>query len=485
MVNVIMIVITAIMFCAIVMAMLWIVVLWGHPIDKNNAWYPRIIVITSFCLVCFNILLLPLDVANARLDGGFPMADMWLSIYVIIAAFCVLVVPFALFFYENEDPDSVGVRKQVISAIKYEAVTIIIVLAITLIMFFLLGTSEVPVTRLQSNLFVPGSASPASCPSCSRSSSTLDYKISFFVYFVSMMAFAGMFLFVIFGGIGLAAIPLDLINEFRFRPKPMTKDQYLTAKKKVSMRCDKLLATGDNLQHKINTAGGRPKSRRDKNAYNKFRNAVFLLEEDFIRVEESFNHGVGPKLKRFLWGWVLLGMGIIGIVLSFMWFIHIILFMIPVPPIYAYLNIGFIDMDNVFGLFGVGIYAVFAFYLLAAVIKGCFKFGMRVPFIFTIHPMKYNGTMMNAFLFNAELLLLSSVTVVQFCTAAFSEYNRLTSIDALFNVGVKYLIFFKWFWAYYQWVLLILGLLVFIYLLVFPSDRKIVERGYAKLGDER
>jgi LMBR1 domain-containing protein 1 len=46
-------------------------------------------------------------------------------------------------------------------------------------------------------------------------------------------------------------------------------------------------------------------------------------------------------------------------------------------------------LDNAFGLFGTIAYGVFAFYLLLCVIKGNFKFGLRVPFLFEIHPMKY------------------------------------------------------------------------------------------------
>ena len=38
--------------------------------------------------------------------------------------------------------------------------------------------------------------------------------------------------------------------------------------------------------------------------------------------------------------------------------------------------------------------------------------GVRIPFLFTIHPMKINETWMNSFLFNLTLILLSSVTIV-------------------------------------------------------------------------
>ena len=74
-------------------------------------------------------------------------------------------------------------------------------------------------------------------------------------------------------------------------------------------------------------------------------------------------------------------------------------------------------------------YALFSLYLLFCVIKGNFKFGLRIPFLFAIHPMKVGDTMMSSFMFNVMLLLLSSVTVVGLCATAFSVYANMTSIS--------------------------------------------------------
>ena len=42
---------------------------------------------------------------------------------------------------------------------------------------------------------------------------------------------------------------------------------------------------------------------------------------------------------------------------------------------------------------------LFAFYLLAAVLKGCMKVGLRFFWI-PIHPLRLGATLMNSFLFN-------------------------------------------------------------------------------------
>ena len=41
------------------------------------------------------------------------------------------------------------------------------------------------------------------------------------------------------------------------------------------------------------------------------------------------------------------------------------------------------------------------------------QFGLRVFIIFAIHPMRIGGTMLNSFLFNVGLILVTSVAVVQ------------------------------------------------------------------------
>lgn len=47
---------------------------------------------------------------------------------------------------------------------------------------------------------------------------------------MGFMAFIGWFLFVLFGGVGLSALPMDLINEFLNRPKLIKSSDAATKK---------------------------------------------------------------------------------------------------------------------------------------------------------------------------------------------------------------------------------------------------------------
>eukprot|EP00027_Filamoeba_sp_ATCC50430_P001449 CAMPEP_0168548398 /NCGR_PEP_ID=MMETSP0413-20121227/4536_1 /TAXON_ID=136452 /ORGANISM="Filamoeba nolandi, Strain NC-AS-23-1" /LENGTH=461 /DNA_ID=CAMNT_0008578691 /DNA_START=83 /DNA_END=1468 /DNA_ORIENTATION=+ len=451
----------------------YILVYFQHEADRNTAIFPKVLVVAGLTLNSVSILMLPLDVSNARTNGGFPMTELWYTVYIIMALLIVVLIPFAIFYYEAEDPTENNNAKQIASAIKYEAVVLGVCVFFTLILWLGIGTAQVPYQKLESALIdadIP--PAEATCPECKESNAQVDYQISFILYIISMVTFVGMFLFVLFGGIGMVALPMDLINNFINRPKFMTLQEYTERKVVIGERAKDLNEQGKRLQDRFKKSGGRPQSRRDRAAYNQFRATVFLLEEDYVKLEKAFNKGIGPKVIQIAWSYAQLVLGVLGIFMSLLWIIHIFVFMVVVPPPSQFLNKMFIDLENTFGLFGTVAYGCFAYYLLLAVIKGNFKFGLRVPFFFTIHPMKVGETLMNSFLFNILLILICSLTVTQFSSIAFSTYNRLTGINEIFNIGVRNLVFFKWFYYYYQWAFVSVAILAAIYFGKFRSDRR-------------
>jgi LMBR1 domain-containing protein 1 len=48
---------------------------------------------------------------------------------------------------------------------------------------------------------------------------TVEYEVSFPIYCMAFLSFVGWFLFAIFGGVGLSALPIDLIRDFMYRPR--------------------------------------------------------------------------------------------------------------------------------------------------------------------------------------------------------------------------------------------------------------------------
>ena len=62
------------------------------------------------------------------------------------------------------------------------------------------------------------------------------------------MSFISWFLFVVFGGIGLSALPMDLIEIFRTRPREMSKEVYEGLRNSVISRANQLRELGNKLK---------------------------------------------------------------------------------------------------------------------------------------------------------------------------------------------------------------------------------------------
>jgi len=110
--------------------------------------------------------------------------------------------------------------------------------------------------------------------------------------------------------------------------------------------------------------------------------------------------------------------------------------------------------------------------MLIIVVKGNFKWGIRVPFLMTLHPMKKNATMQNSMLVNAVLVVISSVAITQFLADSFSTYCRVTSINSIFVLAVKNLRGIYYYWLVVYWALPSIALLTIIYFIVRPNDER-------------
>ena len=56
----------------------------------------------------------------------------------------------------------------------------------------------------------------------------MTFQSSFIVYMIALVSFVGWIFFSVFGGVGLAALPMDLITAFTTRPKAMSAEEAKT-----------------------------------------------------------------------------------------------------------------------------------------------------------------------------------------------------------------------------------------------------------------
>lgn len=555
MANPFLILVTVILTLAIIAGSIYVLVYFQHPEDKNVAWGPKFVVVIGLSLACFSILMLPLDVGNSDTNGGFPMHTLWQVVYIMMAAMAVVIVPFAMFYYEGEEYDETGqADSQLGYAIKGTLITFLVFAVVTVIMYLFLGIAEIPVVILQGTLVTTVNRTapldnstyaelhnftltnfteeqPYACHEFNRSEvntsyssgstttgglssttgsttgsgsagggslgdhnytvyynvcyyydpayptdndtlyyihrarSQIRFRVTFVLYIITTIVFFGWFLFILFGGIGMVAFPMDCINTWRQRPIRMSLDKYLTRKKEIGAQATQLIEKGKAIQEKQKRGRER---KRDRRNYNKFRQAVFMLEEDYAHLQECYKRQGGKVILYFLTG----VLGIFSACLTIIWLLHIILYMFTQPyPISPFLNTMFIKLDDAFGLLGTVAYGIFSFYLLLCVIKGNFKFGMRMFFLFPIHPMRVGGTLMNAFLFNTALILISAFSVTQFCTTAFSSYTSSTAINSLFALSVTDMMGLKYIFIGYVYAIFIMVFLTAIYFVIKPKDK--------------
>uniref|UniRef100_A0A7S1PTF4 LMBR1-like conserved region-containing protein n=1 Tax=Neobodo designis TaxID=312471 RepID=A0A7S1PTF4_NEODS len=468
-------VIVAILMAFVVLGLVfYLVFLYQHEEDRNQAWLPKCIVIFGLSLACFNVLLLPYDVANRQdpdvqnsVGGGINTVLCWQIVMWSIAVMTVFVVPFAIFYYEGLDPDQKNICNQLKPAICYTTITSLLFIILLVVLWVTVGDAEIDYHLYRANggvvqgfiemcPWAPYQYQSGSAPA------TLTIKVSPFVYMCGLLSAFGWILFFLFGGIGLAALPMDLISDFKNRPKPITVQEYTLRKENIGRETQALMAEGRQLEEaEENGSTGR----KHKKKMLAFKAKVAALEDAYEKLTVSYEEGGGKVLPLYLG----LLVGCIGTVMSIMWVLQILIHnILDASPL---LSSMFIAMDSGFTLFGTVAYGMFAFYLLWCVVKGCTKFGLNL-LLFTVHPMKIGGTMMNSFLFNTMLILIASVSCVQFCAMSFRDYAANTAVDALYLTYVSRLKGINYVNEYMQYPMGAIAILAFLWLAICPKCKR-------------
>ena len=128
----------------------YVLVYFQDPADKRAAYFPKALIVVGLTLAEAAVLLIPLDVANrsGALDctlgaataancGGLDLALVWQIVYVTIAGFVLLLIPYAIFYYEADDAGLERRQSQCFSAMKYEIIALVVGAIVFLVMVIL------------------------------------------------------------------------------------------------------------------------------------------------------------------------------------------------------------------------------------------------------------------------------------------------------------------------------------------------------------
>ncbi|KAJ9694979.1 hypothetical protein PVL29_010456 [Vitis rotundifolia] len=452
-------VIVAIVVCVIVFLFnIYLLVNYQHPDDANQAYFPKFVVVLGLSVAAISILMLPADVANrqacrhAIYNGAcnftLPMRDLWLAIYIVDAVLVFFVIPFAMFYYEGDQDKHLSS-----------------------------STTSFPTSwdfSSSQQCIGSGTRQCSAYTASASSEKTWTMRTTFPEYVVALATIVGSVLFSIFGGVGIACLPLGLIFSFIRRPKAViTRSQYIKEATELGKKARDLKKAADALHQEERSGSKGRKWRKNVKAVEK---ELLQLEDDVKALEEMYPQG---EKAETTWALTVLGylaklvLGILGLIVSVAWIAHIVIYLLIDPPLSPFLNEVFIKLDDVWGLLGTAAFAFFCFYLLLAVIAGAMMLGLRLVFI-TIHPMKWGATLMNSFLFNVGLILLCSISVIQFCATAFGYYAQATAAQEIFGHTLESLRGIKYLYKYnvFQIAFIVLAGLTFVYYAAFGWRRR-------------
>lgn len=95
------------------------------------------------------------------------------------------------------------------------------------------------------------------------------------VFVVAITTLIGWLIFAVFCGVGMVSLPYDWLNEFKYRPKPITAQEYADRKKIVGQQSAILMEAYKSISQDLKSAargnGFNRRYRAIKNRENQFR----------------------------------------------------------------------------------------------------------------------------------------------------------------------------------------------------------------------
>eukprot|EP00607_Mallomonas_marina_P008254 CAMPEP_0182417144 /NCGR_PEP_ID=MMETSP1167-20130531/1549_1 /TAXON_ID=2988 /ORGANISM="Mallomonas Sp, Strain CCMP3275" /LENGTH=257 /DNA_ID=CAMNT_0024590473 /DNA_START=346 /DNA_END=1116 /DNA_ORIENTATION=- len=244
----------------------------------------------------------------------------------------VVVIPFSIFYYEADDGSLTGEEKKskFCSALKYQICIFIGTAAILLSTYFTSSLTSIPVKdytvevndmsvltiTVQSKGLNPYNYIDTSYrinPLITKSTSYIQFSVNFPVYIIALMSWVGWWVFSVFAGFGMAAIPFDFILGFTNRPRVLTADEIAEIQIQLQDRTADLMDIGVMMKRaraefkRTATSASEQRLRwgKDRLEVNKLEQMIYVLEGDIeqlnaCKIASQDNNSLIPYLKLLL-----------------------------------------------------------------------------------------------------------------------------------------------------------------------------------------
>jgi len=198
--DVFLLVVVIILAIILVGVNIYLLIYYSHPDDQGfgESIYPKIVVVLGLTLAFAQILILPLDISNARGDGAnFRIDIFWQIVLITVACYIVFLAPFSLFLYEADDEDTCGTK--LLHAIKMEAFVIVILIVLFVSTYFFFSKAKIPFRqiRIAENSF-KGHSNIISSELPTDTNEVMELDVSFAIYVIAVFSWIGWYVAVLF-----------------------------------------------------------------------------------------------------------------------------------------------------------------------------------------------------------------------------------------------------------------------------------------------
>ena len=484
MVDVMTLIMIILITIVLIITNIYILIYFSHPDDKESVlgWILKIIVIIGLTLAWCQVLMVPLDVSNNRtFGGGIDMKLFWFIIFIITLVYILIIFPISSSLYETQE-DWTACEK-IKHSLCYFFLQLIFFIAITGILYATIGETSIIIKKIECNngdsepLYIDSSKpidiSDIKCK-WKPKDENIELNVNIIVYSMAVLTFISWIVFALFGGIGLASVPLDFFVTFKSRPKILTGEDIKKRRKILFDEIEELRKLGDELKQLEDN--GAPKKwffSSERRKYNRIKNdftsRYSLVKKEFEILNKK---NILAENCGAVFYYLLIPLAIFSTILTLLWIIQFICsYFFPKSdgrPGYPFLSLALIYFqDHDISFLSFLFFSILTLYLLFCVIKGNFQYGVRIFCCWAVHPMEKGKTFMNSFLFNISLVLLGSMAITQFVSDCLSDYVAFTDVDTLFNTLIKNLKFFKYFYKYhvFQYIFFAIFVLSLIYMI--------------------
>ena len=295
---------------------IYILLYFSHPDDRTNCvgWFLKILVIIGLTLAWFQVLLLPLDVNNIRTFGsGLNMKILWYILFISIIIYVLILFPISSSFYEADEDWTCCDKFW--HSIGWFLVYIILFGGLSLVLYFTIGYTDIPVQSISCNynsfINISSTIDISSLDNLGNlcninKDDKIELEVSFIIYAIAILSFVSWFVFSFFGGIGLAAVPLDFFYSFFTRPKSMSGRNLKKRKKFLLTELEDLKSLGNEISDMEQRGANRRcflsgEKRRYENKKHEFTARYALAEEEYHVVNASIERVNSIFLFIFLY----------------------------------------------------------------------------------------------------------------------------------------------------------------------------------------